>query len=239
MIIVIPMSGFGTRFKNIGITTPKPIIDVKGKWMLDWSLKSLDLSRAGKIIFIIYPEHENEYGISAKLKEKYGEKCVCLFDPSPTGAASTVLVAKQYIDTDEDIVVKDCDGYIVSHINDTIEKNMDSGIDGILSTTNMPGDRFSFARLDENGYVCEVAEKRRISDHIITGMYYFRHGSDFVKYAEKMIAENKRVKNEFYIAPVYEEMIKDGKKIIIDEAEKLWDLGTPETLQYFLENFKD
>lgn len=240
MIIVIPMAGHNSRFKEAAVTTPKPLINVRGQWMVEWALRSFNVELARKIIFLILRDQEDAYGIKKRLEEKYGAKSLCVFvDQVTAGPASTVLLAKKYIDTDEDIIIKDCDGYIISNIHDVIGKNLNRGVSGVLSTTNLPGERYSFAQLDEKGFVCRVAEKKRISDHVIAGAYYFRHGSDFVKYAEKMITENKRIKNEFYIAPVYQEMINDGKKIIIDEAVKLWELGTPETLGYFLENFTE
>ena len=83
-----------------------------------------------------------------------------------------------------------------------------------------------------------MAERKRISDNVIAGLYYFTRGSYFVKYAEQMIKKDKRVNGEFYIAPVYQEMIEDGKKISIDPVEALWNLGTPEGLEFFLKNYK-
>lgn len=235
------MAGRGSRFKGSKASiTPKPLIDVYGQWMVHWALRSLNIELASKIIFLILRDHEEKYDIRKRFEEKYGLKSLCvLVDQITDGPVSTVLLAKKHINTDEDIIIKDCDGYVISNLHNTIKNNLNNKVSGILSTTNLPGEQYSFARLDENGCVCRVTEKKRISDHVIAGMYYFRHGKDFVKYAEKMVAKNKRARNEFYIAPVYQEMIDDGKKIIIDEVQELWDLGTPEKLGYFLENFTE
>ena len=84
----------------------------------------------------------------------------------------------------------------------------------------------------------EVAEKNPISNQATVGYYYWSRGSNFVKYAEEMIQKNIRVNNEFYVCPVFNQAIRDGKKIYTHTASKMWGLGTPEDLRYYLENFK-
>jgi dTDP-glucose pyrophosphorylase len=92
--------------------------------------------------------------------------------------------------------------------------------------------------VDENGYATELAEKNPISDIAIVGIYYWAKGSEYVKYAEQMIEKNIRTNNEFYVSPVYNEAIGDGKKIKPFHIDKMWGLGTPEDLNYYLENYK-
>jgi NDP-sugar pyrophosphorylase family protein len=233
MIVVVPMSGKGLRFREFGIEAPKPLIVCKGRWLVEWSLMSVKLELASRLIFIILKEHEHQYGVADRLRRKYGSKCHCLLEQSPTGAASTVLLAREYLDTAEDIIVKDCDGYLVSRVHDTIDSYRDDTVSGVLPTVDLPGDRWSFARTNEDEKVLQVAEKERISGHVIAGLYYFRHGHDFVTYAEKMMRRGTQVNGEFYVAPVYQEMIEDGHTIVIHRAEKLWDLGTPEAVRQF------
>jgi hypothetical protein len=111
------------------------------------------------------------------------------------------------------------------------------GEDGLIMT--MPADhpKWSYIRFDENGYVTEVREKEVISNEATVGIYNYKHGSDFVKYANQMIEKNIRVNNEFYVAPVYNEMIADGKKIVFHNVgEKMHGLGTPEDLNAFIAN---
>jgi dTDP-glucose pyrophosphorylase len=97
--------------------------------------------------------------------------------------------------------------------------------------------KWSFAKLQDNGLVSEVAEKNPISDNATVGIYYWKNGSDYVKYAEQMISKDIRVNNEFYVCPVYNEAIQDNKKIKINEIKKMWGLGTPEDLEYYLKNY--
>ena len=81
-----------------------------------------------------------------------------------------------------------------------------------------------------------MAEKKPISNIATCGIYWYRKGSDFVKYAKEMIEKDIRVNNEFYIAPVYNELINDGKTLIPFYVHQMWGIGTPEDLKYFLEN---
>ena len=82
----------------------------------------------------------------------------------------------------------------------------------------------------------DFAEKNPISDNATVGIYYWAKGSDYVKYAEQMIQKDIRTNNEFYVCPVFNEAIGDNKKIKIFQIEKMWGLGTPEDLNYYLEH---
>jgi len=90
--------------------------------------------------------------------------------------------------------------------------------------------------LNDRGFVCEVAEKRPISDLATVGIYYWKKGADYVKYAEQMISKNIRVNNEFYVCPVFNEAIADGKLVRVKNIQKMWGIGTPEDLKTYLEH---
>jgi dTDP-glucose pyrophosphorylase len=125
-------------------------------------------------------------------------------------------------------VVWDVKAFMNQMISD---KTMDAGI----STFSDSQTKWSFAQLDDKGYVTRVAEKEPISNIATTGIYYWKHGSDFVKYANQMIDKDIRVNGEFYVCPVFNEAIQDGKLIKTSMVDKMWGLGTPEDLKYYLE----
>jgi hypothetical protein len=111
-------------------------------------------------------------------------------------------------------------------------------VDGGIVTFKATHPKWSFAKIGEDGFIDEVAEKNPISDNATVGIYYWKKGSDYVKYAEQMIDKNIRTNGEFYTCPSFNEAIADGKKIRNKSIEKMWGLGTPEDLNYFLENHK-
>ncbi len=115
-------------------------------------------------------------------------------------------------------------------------KMQETDADGGIVTFTATHPKWSFAKIDDNGLVTEVAEKNPISDIATVGYYFWKHGSDFVKYAENMINKNIRVNKELYVCPVFNEAINDNKKIRTFNTQGMWGLGTPEDLNYYLKN---
>ena len=113
------------------------------------------------------------------------------------------------------------------------ETNCDGGIVTFESTHP----KWSFAKVNNQGLVTEVAEKNPISNIATVGFYWWKKGSNFIKYAEQMIHKNIRINNEFYICPVFNQAIKDKKKIRTFNVNKMWGLGTPEDLKYYLKHY--
>jgi dTDP-glucose pyrophosphorylase len=96
--------------------------------------------------------------------------------------------------------------------------------------------KWSFAKTDERGIVTEVAEKNPISDQATVGIYWFRHGAAFVRAAKRMIAADTRVNGEFYVCPVFNELIAEGGVVRTWEIERdqMHGIGTPEDLEAYL-----
>lgn len=236
MNIVIPMAGLGSRFQTAGYTFPKPLIEVWGEPMISLVVKNLNLQ--GKYIFLVQKEHYKKYNLE-KLLSMIAPGCkIIQIDGITEGAACTVLKSKDFIDNDQPLLIANSDQFIKWNSFETISEfnNKDSD-GGILSFTSIHP-KHSFARIGDNGYVAEVAEKNPISNNATVGIYHWKYGSHFVKYAEKMINKNIRTNKEFYICPVYNEAIKDGKKIKISPVDEMWGMGTPEELNNFLTHYK-
>lgn len=234
--IVVPMAGLGSRFSKVGYLLPKPLIDVNGMPMIEVVVKNLNID--GKFIFIVREEHYTKYNLSTEL-ERIAPGCeIIVIDRVTEGAACTVLLAKYLIDTSTPLLIANSDQFLEWNGNEFMYCSSADGVDGCISTFRSNDPKWSFAKLGDDGFVTEVREKVPISDIATTGIYYWRRGSDFVKYAEKMIAKNIRVNNEFYVCPVYNEAIEDGLKIKVKDCEKMWGIGTPEDLKIFLEEYK-
>ena len=235
--ILIPMAGAGSRFEKAGYTFPKPLIDVNGKPMIQVVVDNLNME--GNYHFITQKSHEEKYNISQMLNI-IAPKCVVLNVNGVTqGSACTTLLAEKYIDNDSPLILANSDQFVEWHSDEFMYNMITSGVDAGILTFKSTHPKWSFAKLDEDGFVTEVAEKRPISDIATVGIYYWKKGSDYVKYAKQMIAKNIRVNNEFYVCPVFNEAIQDGKKIKVFNIDKMWGLGTPEDLTTYLANVKN
>jgi len=152
------------------------------------------------------------------------------------GAACTTLLAKELINNNEPLVMANSDQFVEWDSNEFMYSMTADNIDAGILTFNSTHPKWSFAKLNEDGFVSEVAEKKPISDIATVGVYYWNKGSDYVKYAEQMISKDVRVNNEFYVCPVFNEAIQDDKKVKVFPIEKMWGLGTPEDLDIFLKD---
>lgn len=232
------MAGEGSRFVKEGYTFPKPLIDVNGKPMIQKVVENLDFDC--EYIFLIRKKHVEEYeGLLGTLSQITNNNFKYLVvDKLTEGAACTALLAREYINNDDDLLIANSDQYVdYESENFRSLKNL-TNCDAMVFTFNAVHPKWSFVKTNSRGFITEVAEKKPISNIATCGIYWYRHGSDFVKYAEQMIEKDIRVNNEFYIAPVYNELIADGKTLIPFYVHKMCGLGTPEDLRSFLENYK-
>ena len=154
------------------------------------------------------------------------------------GAACTALLSKKIINNNKSLLISNSDQFVEMDIAKVMYNFSSKKIDGGILTFNSLHPKWSYAKVNKLDHVLEVAEKKVISNHATTGHYFWKKGKDFVRYAEKMIKLNKRVNNEFYICPVYNEAISDKKKIMVNKIDKMWGLGTPEDLNYFLDKYQ-
>jgi HAD superfamily hydrolase (TIGR01509 family) len=237
--VVIPMAGEGSRFAKKGYTFPKPLIDVNGKPMIQVVIDNLNMGKNAKFIFICRKEHVEKYNLIHLLKA-YTPNCeVIITDGLTQGAACSILLAKKYIDNDEHLILANSDQFMEWDSNQFMYSMIADEIDGGICTFKNTHPKWSFAKLNDEGFVCQVAEKDPISDNATTGIYYWKKGSDFVKYAEQMIEKDIRVNNEYYTCPTFNEAIEDNKKIKIFPIQRMWGIGIPEDLEYFLKNYKE
>jgi HAD superfamily hydrolase (TIGR01509 family) len=236
MNVLIPMAGAGSRFAQAGYTFPKPLIEVNGKPMIQVVVENLNVD--AHFIFLVQKEHYEKYNLKQLLNLIAPNCDIIQVDGLTEGAACTTLLAKELIDNDEPLLMANSDQYVEWNSNECLYAFTADAIDGGIVTFKATHPKWSFAKIGDDGLVTEVAEKNPISDNATVGIYFWKKGSDYVKYAEQMIEKNIRTNNEFYVAPVFNEAIADKKKIRVKEIKKMWGIGTPEDLNYFLENHK-
>lgn len=236
MNVVIPMAGAGSRFAAAGYTFPKPLIEVNGKPMIQVVVENLNVD--AHFIYLVQKDHYEKYNLKQLLNLITPGCDIIQIDGLTEGAACTTLLAKEFIDNDEPLLMANSDQFVEWNSNECLYAFTADIVDGGIVTFEATHPKWSFAKLGEDGFVSEVAEKNPISNIATVGIYYWKHGSDYVKYAEQMIEKNIRTNNEFYVCPVFNEAIADGKKIRAKNIHKMWGIGTPEDLNYFLEHYK-
>lgn len=231
--IVIPMAGRGSRFAEAGYEMPKPLIDVFGHPMIEYVTRNIRPECEHRFIYICQEEHLKKYGLADELRKMAPGCEIITIDHITEGAACTVLLAEKLIDNDDEMMIANSDQYVDTDINEYLSAMGDN--DGLIMTMPADDPKWSFIKYDENNLVTMVREKQVISNEATVGIYNYKHGRDFVRYAHQMIEKNIRVNNEFYVAPVYNEMIEDGMKIgFCDVGVKMYGLGTPDDLNYFM-----
>jgi len=233
--VLIPMAGAGSRFEQAGYTFPKPLIDVNGDPMIKVISENLNLE--ANFIYIVQKIHREKYNLDALLSLISPNCKIVEVDGLTEGAACTTLLAKEFINNDQPLIIANSDQFIEWDSNEFMYKMNETNADGGIVTFNSTHPKWSFVKIDDAGFVTEVAEKKPISDMATVGVYFWKNGKDYVKYAEQMISKNIRVNNEFYVCPVFNEAILDNKKIRNFGIQKMWGIGTPEDLNYFLEKY--
>jgi HAD superfamily hydrolase (TIGR01509 family) len=235
--ILIPMAGEGSRFKTAGYTFPKPMIEVNEKPMIQVVVDNLGFE--ANYIYVVRKEHYENYNLKNFLNLITPNCKIVVIDHLTEGAACTTLLTKEYIDNDNPLIIANSDQFIEWNPVDFYYKMIETKADGGILTFKSTHPKWSYVKLNEQNNVSQLAEKDVISDIATVGIYYYKKGSEYVKYAEQMIEKNIRVKNEFYVAPIYNEYILDNKKIKTYDVDKMYGLGTPEDLEYFIKNYKN
>lgn len=217
--VVIPMAGKGQRFKDAGYTVPKPLIEIDGMPMIDRVASNFTPKQDHRMLFI-----------SREVQPTRAQ--TLMLDHETEGAVATMLEAEKYIGREDPLIIANCDQLITGFdIDDFMAKAADCSV----TTFKCDVPHHSYAKLGEDGYVTEVAEKKVISDNAICGVYFYRKSRYFFDNARKMIAANERVNGEFYNSPVFNYIIADGLKVNTYEipVENMHILGTPAELQVF------
>ncbi len=238
MNIVFPMVGLGKRFFDAGYSTPKPLITVKNKTLIEHAVESFKIE--GNYIFII-----RKSTFSESLKEtlrKIKPQCNILETEFLTeGSVNSILLSKELINNDEELITTNCDQRTDWNYEKFLENCRKPEIDGCVATypyNNIIINQkspYSFIEVDNNNIAIRLEEKNAISNLALCGIHYWRRGKDFITSSEKMIKNNDKINNEFYVSKTYNYLINEGKKITYHplKKEEFTCLGTPQDLEVF------
>ena len=236
------MAGRGSRFAQAGYRDPKPLIPVFGKPMIQHIIENIRPKCPHRFIFICLAEHLTNYpALAPSLRELCHGCDIVTVNQVTEGAACTVLLAKEYINNDNPLMIANSDQYVRLNIDEYLSTMEAREASGLIMTFWSDHPKWSYCGLRGDETVSKVVEKQVISNEATVGIYNFSKGSDFVSAAEEMIRRNLRVNGEFYVAPVYNLLIEEGAKIIVartgKENDGMHGLGTPDDLNIFIKLF--
>jgi NDP-sugar pyrophosphorylase family protein len=239
LTIVVPMAGRGSRFADAGYELPKPLIPVHGVPMIELVVANLRPARGeARFVFVCQREHVARYELDRRLSAIAPGCAIVSIDGVTEGAACTVLLAEDEIDPDSPLVIANSDQWVDTDIDRHLAQLDVQHLDGLVMTMTADDPKWSYVELGADGRVCNVVEKEVVSPEATVGIYAFRRGGDFVRAARQMIASEKRVNGEFYVAPVYNELIAEGAVVGYDNIGSvgagMYGLGVPEDLESFL-----
>ena len=207
--------------------------------MIQWVIDNVRPTVVHRFIFICLAEHLQKYpNVSSTLRQLCPGCEIVEVEQVTEGAACTVLLARQFINNENPLMIANADQFVEIPIDRYLSKMNEEQADGLIMTFWADHPKWSYCRMRLDGTVEQVVEKNVVSNEATVGIYNFRRGCDFVRAADSMISKNLRVNNEFYVAPVYDHLIEEGKKVVISETGREYDgmfgLGTPGDLDFFL-----
>lgn len=233
----MPMAGEGSRFRNAGWTTPKPLIELNGKPLFVRAIESVRVEGAPmKYSFIVRKEHIDDYGVDRSIRAILPEANIYSVEKTTRGAVETCLIAESGIDNDDAVVVMDCDLEFDSKeyrrlIEAALNETGDEARGGALVSFESDEPKYSYAEVGGDGLVTRTAEKEVISKHALCGAYFFASGREFKAVAHRLLDEPVMLKPEFYVSLLYNYLLRDGSPVRLAPMEMYRSYGTPEELK--------
>ena len=235
MDVLILMAGRGSRFKDLHEDKPKPLVPLHGEALVRWVVENLHIEKDQRYIFVCLKEHVEQFELH-KLFSSWKINFEIVIAPAVTeGAACSALLAKHLYSSNE-LLIANSDQFLLFDGPAFLKKARQ--YDGLIMSMNASGEKWSYIKVNDDDLVTEVREKKVISNTGTTGVYYFKQGSYFQRAAEAMIQANDRFNNEFYLAPGYNYLISQDKKVshynIGDVGTEMIGLGTAEDFLKFM-----
>lgn len=232
MNIIIPMAGLGSRFFSEQYKMPKPLIDIRGKPMIQRAIETLDLDGN---YFCLLRQTEYVDRIVDVIKSIVPSVKIKIISHLTEGPACSAMLFQENLNDNDELVIANCD-QIMSWNSEMFLHNVRM-YDGAVVTYHSSTEKNSFAKLNTKGYVTEIREKEVISNVSLNGIHYWKKSSMFFSSAKEMIESNDRAENgEFYIGPTYNYMIKNNYKVGIYHIpnEQHHPVGVPYDLDKYL-----
>ncbi|ACA86280.1 NTP transferase domain-containing protein [Shewanella woodyi] len=240
MQIIIPMAGFGERFRKKGYTIPKPLIEIEGKPMI---AHVIDLfPDESDITFICNREHLEtpRYKMESTIKKYCKTAKILAIPPHKFGPVYSVMQVIEDIDLSKPTIVNYCDFSCLwdwYHFKQFVLK---SKVDGAIPCyrgfhPHSLGSTYYAYIKTLNDSVIDIQEKQPFTDspmneYASSGTYYFASGSILKKYFNTMILQELNTNQEYYVSLAYIPMLADNCKVVVYEISHFMQWGTPEDL---------
>jgi NDP-sugar pyrophosphorylase family protein len=222
--MVMPMAGKGIRTASTH-SCPKPLIPINGYPMFYWATKNII---ADTKVFIVRQEHLLEYEIDKEINKNFPDAIILVQEGNLDGQLLSILIAEKYVDTEEDVVFVDCDMFSNFDFKDFSMSNNDASI--LTFENNL--DQYSYVIKSDN-IVSKIVEKKAISDEAVAGVFYWKSGKTFLKYAKETIDKEIKINGEYYISSVYSEGISDNLLVATVKSRVTYDLSIDSDIQKF------
>jgi HAD superfamily hydrolase (TIGR01509 family) len=229
MNIIIPLGGKGERFSKNGYTSPKPLIQIFEKRMIDYVLNNLNISNNNNI-FIIYNKNLDNYDFSNYFLEKYPFIKLIKIDDTK-GAVETLFLGLEYMlnnyEYHNKCLILDCDTF---YTEDIVEIFNNANDNVVFYTKNYDKNPiYSYIELDSENNIINIREKEKISDNANTGAYAFTDINQLYFYCKHVLSNNITFNNEPYTSCVIGEMVHANFifKACELKEECVFSLGTP------------
>lgn len=239
------MAGAGSRFQKEGYKTSKPLILVNQKPMVVEATRHLP--KGNQYIYVCRENNIENDNIDQEIKKYYPKAQFIVIDQLTEGQASTCLLAKAEINNNEELIIGACDNGMIWDEKKFLaaKKEADCLVWSFrknVTVVNKP-EAYGWVENNQENEVIRVSVKVPISnnpilDHAIVGTFWFKNGKYFVDAAEKMIAKNRRINNEFYVDEAINNLIETGLRVKVFEVDKYICWGTPNDLKTY-EYWKD
>lgn len=246
--VVIPMTGYGSRFVKAGYTHLKPFIKVAGKSMIEWIVSMYDQDST-EFIFICRSAHlvnDKDFQKLPFIAECV--KIVPIYDWVKLGPVNDFCRAYETNEIDKSLptIINYCDFFCLWNSNEFIKECLERDVDGaipcytgfhphLIPKKNL----YASCNVDKDQYLEEIREKFSFEEdktlaHHSPGIYYFKSGDIAYHYSTELIKANDSLNGEFYASLVYNYLVKDNKRVWCpDNINFFCQWGTPEDLEEF------
>lgn len=237
MILLIPIADKTNFFTEAGYLYPKPLVEILGKPMIQLVIDNLtNKTNFSKIIFLVNAEYCDKFHLDNTLKLISPVPCeiIKIFGETK-GALCTVLSAVDLVNFDGALVISNGDQIFNKGVSSYISSFLKSSFDAAALTIESVHPRWSYLRLNDSGEVVEASEKNPISKIAIAGLYMYKKASEFISYAFDSLESGDDIQGNFYIAPVFNQYLLNGKSIgnYPVPTESFYSFYTPQRVQEY------